>query len=292
MSLMEINEEVLLELINVEFHYPGNSNSLLKNVNFSIKPGEKKGIIGDNGSGKSTIAKLFLGLYSPQNGTVNLFGKKVKWGHHYPQLGYIGDPAYKPGQLGLPIGISVKEVVELFQETWLFSTTKSNLVNFKSQLKYLQNQLNIADFNDRDVSDLSKGQRMKLMAFLALGKNPLLLIADEATEGLDADSLKTVISAVMQASKHQKIGMLWISHRRYEVAMLTDKIYQLSEGKLSETCLEKFRLSVQTEPDIDIFSGKNFIDLLTSKDVCFDLMGHLFTESSVSKFRLEGIREE
>jgi ABC-type Mn2+/Zn2+ transport system ATPase subunit len=106
----------LLKLENVTFRYQKNSTPLLNSVDFELIPGERVSIIGDNGSGKSTIAKLFLGLCHPEEGSVKLFNKKANWGNHYPSLGYIGDPSYSPGGLGLPIGISVKDLIDSYKK--------------------------------------------------------------------------------------------------------------------------------------------------------------------------------
>jgi ABC-type multidrug transport system ATPase subunit len=217
-------EQPLLELKNVSFYYDKNQE-ILKEVNFKLLSGERIGIIGHNGSGKSTITKLLLGLYKPQKGTVNLFGRKVSWETHYPSVGYIGDPSYNPGELGLPNGITVEEVIQTFKKLWVDFVDKSSLDE-------LVEQLEIAGLYRTDVGKISKGERMRLMAFLALGKKPQLLIADEATEGLDIDGEEIVVSAVENAAISDNITMLWISHRRDEVARLTDEVYRLEQGNL------------------------------------------------------------
>ena len=88
-NLSQSAEHPLLKLTDVTFSYRKSQESLLKEVNLELYPGQKIGIVGDNGSGKSTISKLLLGLHSPNSGELELFGKPVSWRNHYPHVGYI-----------------------------------------------------------------------------------------------------------------------------------------------------------------------------------------------------------
>ena len=271
----------LIEFKNVTFSYSGRQNRLLENISFTLSLGQKIGIVGDNGSGKSTILKLLLGLYSPNQGIVKLFGQEVLWGNHYPRLGYIGDPSYNPGELGLPTGILVKEIVESF---------KALLESEKNDLSYLEieEKLKIPKFYNCDVGKLSKGQRMRLMAFLALGKKIDLLVADEATEGLDKEGKETVLSEIKRLADSQNFGILWISHRRDEVAMLTNEVYELLEGKLLKHCLQGF--SCQIETNSLEGTANNYINV--GKDEAFEILGKVFTEQSISNFKMTGFKSQ
>jgi ABC-type multidrug transport system ATPase subunit len=215
----------LLKFDQVTFGYFKDQNPLLNGVNLEIFPGDRIGLIGDNGCGKSTITKLLLGLYKPTKGQVILFEQIADWENHYPTLGYIGDPSYNSGNLGLPSGISVQEMMDSYKK----------LVDLSPELdEILETELKLSTFCDRDVANLSKGQRMRVMAFLALAKQPRLLVADEATEGLDIESKNAVLSVVKKCSENGQFGMLWISHRRHEVNQLSNKIYQLTPKKISD----------------------------------------------------------
>ena len=274
------SKQPLFEFKKVTFRYVNSQEKLLDNVSLSLLPGENIGLIGENGCGKSTIVKLLLGLCLPNSGTVNLLGKKVSWLNNYPQLGYIGDPSYYPGELGLPTGILVKELVDIFKSLCRQQKEISD--------SEIEKRLQIPSFYECDVSKLSKGQRIRLMAFLALAKKPELLIADEATEGLDREGKEIVLSEVERFSNCNKAGILWISHRRDEVARLTDKVYQLCQGKLVEQKFQRFDCQIETN-SINA-EAKKYFNL--SKDGAFQALEEIFTDSSIHKFQMTGVLQK
>ena len=278
-----LSQQPLFELKNVTFSYANSQNQLLDNVSLSLFPGENIGLIGENGCGKSTIIKLLLGLCFPNNGTLNLFGRKILWGNNYPQLGYIGDPSYYPGELGLPTGILVKELVQIFKSLCQQEKELKDL-----SYREIEERLQIPSFYESDVSKLSKGQRIRLMAFLALAKKPQLLIADEATEGLDKEGKEIVLSEVQRLANCHQAGILWISHRRDEVARLTDKVYELFQGKLHEQDSQCFDCHIET--DSVNAEAKKYFNL--SKDGAFQALEEIFTDSSIHKFQMTGLLQK
>lgn len=270
----------MLEFDRVTFKYQKNGKSLLSEINLKLMPGQRIGIIGDNGCGKSTLSKLLLGFYNPDGGSVKLFGHKACWGNHYPEVGYIGDPSYNPGGLGLPLNISVGALIESFKKLWAD-------VNQDCYFEF-EERLALQDFYTTDVAELSKGQRMRVMAFLALMKRPKLLIADEATEGLDRDSREAVLVAIKQASSDPDFGMLWISHRRHEVTILSNEVYELADGKLNLKSMQGFNCSLETHPEIKNCQ-QSYCAL--GKDDALEIVSEIFTNSQISKFHLIGERQ-
>jgi len=274
-------EKPLLELKDIVFSYTlsnGKSEEkpLLNIDRLILLPGEKVGIIGDNGSGKSTIVRIILGLHTPI-GKVNLFGKKVLWGNHYSQLGYIGDPSLSPGYTGLPTNVSVKQVLNSFKA--ICEIEEKDAID-------IQEALGFDKFLEKDVKHLSNGERKKLMIFLALAKRPKLLIADEATDGLDEKSKLFVIDKIEEISKKSRLSVLWISHQHDEVARLTDTVYQLIEGELKSPSRRRFNCEVITSPETSVCGSYHN---LSSKGWS-EITAKIYTSPVLSDFEIKGER--
>jgi len=276
-------EQPILELKDIVFSYTetrkASQNKPLLNIEkLILYPNDKVGIIGDNGSGKSTIVRIILGLHIPK-GTVNLFGRKVLWGNHYSSLGYIGDPSFSPGYTGLPTGISVREVVDSFKAICKIK---------KETFSDIEEQLNFDNFLNKDVKNLSNGERKKLMIFLALAKRPNLLIADEATDGLDEKSKCFVIEKIKQISATSKLGILWISHQHHEVAMLTDTVYELIEGQLKAPTHKRFNCKIETYPKTSVNGSYQNI----SSKGWLEVAAKIYTNPVISNFEIKGMRAQ
>lgn len=241
-----MTNDPVLNIEKLEFSYTKRSKRSLVLVDIrelAIQQGEIVGIVGDNGSGKSTLAKLILGLYSPLSGTIQIFGQEIKKGFHAPGLAYIGDPAYAPGWLGLPVNFLVGELIQAFQKVLKNSGTK---LSFPS----LDKDLGLTKLLSRRIRDLSKGERMKLMVYLALSKQPELLIADEATDGIDSNIKPIVLEAVRRIVE-QGSSVLWITHKRIELAKLSaNKVYRLISNNKDDNKVEGGILQEELSPKL------------------------------------------
>src|SRR4051794_7984681 len=110
----------------VRFRYASDSPWVLDGIDLEVRPGERVGIVGANGTGKSTIARLLLGLLQPRAGRVELFGTAARWQTHFPTLGYIGDPSYIEGALALPGELILGRALDVYRG--LFALNSSNLL--------------------------------------------------------------------------------------------------------------------------------------------------------------------
>lgn len=229
----------LFTMQDVFFRYSRKAPWVLSGASLSVRRGERIGIIGENGVGKSTIAKLLVGFFPADQGVVTLFGKSVSWQHHFPDLGYIGDPSYVEGETALPNDLTVGHLLDVYGE--LFQASGRSLPYAES----LRTGLCLQDARIRGskVGNLSKGQRQRVLVFLALAKSPALLVADEATEGLDGKSRHLILDQIKRVAE-QHMTVIWITHRYDEIASLTESVYELREGKLIRHAGELFHCEV------------------------------------------------
>ncbi|MBA3921744.1 MAG: hypothetical protein H0X31_08615 [Nostocaceae cyanobacterium] len=122
------------------------------------------------------------------------------------------------------------------------------------------------------------------MAFLALSTQPKLLIADEATEGLDRESKEIILSELKRAFERSEFGMVWISHRHHEVAILVDQVYELNSCKLKKHSIDNFNCELATEVKTETYNN-------LSCEAFQEVLGEVFTNSLVSNFNIKGTRK-
>ncbi|TBH70181.1 ABC transporter ATP-binding protein [Aquirufa antheringensis] len=218
-----------IKVQDLEFSYPSRpSVQIIKGINFTIEPGQKVAIVGTSGTGKSTLAQLFMRFYEPNAGTISLGDRSIadiditEWRKMValvPQEvllfgGTIRENiAYgKPGATQAEIESAAelayaKEFVESFPEKW------DTMVG------------------ERGVK-LSGGQRQRIAIARAILKNPKFLLLDEATSALDSESEKWVQSALEELMKNRT--SLIIAHRLSTIRS-ADLIIVMEEGKIVES---------------------------------------------------------
>jgi ABC-type bacteriocin/lantibiotic exporter with double-glycine peptidase domain len=217
-----------IEFDRVSFKYrPDSDINILENLSFEIMPGQTIALVGRSGSGKSTLAKLILGLYSPTVGTISLDSKD------------INNVALK----------SIRQQVGVVdQDTFLFSgTIRENIVlsNPQATMEQLKQAAEMAganEFIDRfpmgyetqigeGGSMLSGGQRQRLAIARALISRSKILILDEATSSLDAESERLIQTNLEKIRRHRTT--IIIAHRLSTVRN-ADTIFVLDRGSLVE----------------------------------------------------------
>ncbi|MDR1566291.1 MAG: metal ABC transporter ATP-binding protein, partial [Treponema sp.] len=173
-----VEQNIALRFDKVSFSY--NGNRVLEEASFHIHQGEFVALVGPNGSGKTTVLKLLLGLEIPQKGSVEIFGKQV------PSRGSegIGYVPQQP-QLDRAFPVTVAEVVRMGRFRGL--SRKYGPAD-KAAVEEAMAQAEITDLASRPYSDLSGGQRRRVLAARALASKPGILILDEPTANMDTES--------------------------------------------------------------------------------------------------------
>jgi ABC-type bacteriocin/lantibiotic exporter with double-glycine peptidase domain len=201
-----INE---IKIANVDFAYKENEG-IIKNLNFTINPGDKILIEGKSGSGKSTLIKLLLGLYRAQNGTIEYNGvniKELNLQKLRERIGYISQNIFLFNK-------TLRENL-IFNNTSITDTEIMDLVK-KCQLEEkvtgLKGQLD-EEISEKGVN-FSGGERQRIALVRALIKNPDLIIIDEGTSNLDI-KLEEEILRIIDEQFAGKI-IIRVTHRNVE----------------------------------------------------------------------------
>ena len=231
---------------DVYFRYSHKQPWILSGTSLVVRHGERIGIIGSNGVGKSTIAKILVGFFRPNQGSVTLFGKTVSWTNNFPDLAYIGDPSYIEDAMALPSDMMVGKLLDMYSDLFYVS---GRTLPYASSLGI---GLGLQDDRLRGskIGNLSKGQRQRVLVYLALAKAPMLLVADEATEGLDANSRNLILNEIKRIASERKMTLIWITHRHEEMFSLTESIYELRDGTLVQHKENLFSCDVKVNDSV------------------------------------------
>ena len=228
---------------NVSFSYPDGENKILDQVSFQISPGQFVAFVGSSGAGKSTLVDLLLGVLLPDSGAIKISGKN-------PGIAVEESPgaiAYVPQDVAIAIG-TVRENIALGFPNEFATDDRINkaleIANLASFIDSLESKAD-TQVGERGAK-LSGGQRQRLGISRAMFTNPKLLVLDEATSSLDAETEASVSNSIQ--SLRGGTTILMIAHRLATVRT-ADLVIYLSDGHiLAQGSFAEVRASV---PDFD-----------------------------------------
>ena len=203
-TAMAADSDALVDFNNVTFSYDDDKN-VVENLSFSIKKGEQVTLSGRTGAGKSTIFKLLLGLYDPDNGSVLITGQKataIPDSEKRKVYGYVEQTFHMvPG--------TVKDQITLYDTL----ITDEDVIEAAKTAGLHDAIMELENGYDTicKSEDFSQGQWQLLSIARAAAAKPELLLLDEITANLDADTEKNVLDALNRVSKNRTV--ISISHR-------------------------------------------------------------------------------
>ena len=191
-----------------------NGKIVIKDMSFAVKRGEIFGLLGSNGSGKTTTIRTLLGLYQPTGGELLINGEKY-------------DPTkVKVGYLPEERGLYKKETVI---DTMVYFGELKGLKNPKAwSLKFLK-RVGIFDKADERIEKLSTGQQQKVQLGITIMNQPELLILDEPTKGFDPINRRLLMN-IIDEQKAKGSTVILITHDMAEVERLCDRLLLLKNG--------------------------------------------------------------
>ena len=222
------SQGIQLEIENLTFYYPSNTNQVLAGVNLLIKPGERVAIVGPSGAGKTSLFQLLLRFYEPQHGTIKLDGVDIRNLHLRDLRKFIGIVPQDLVIFSTNAMENIRYGKEDASDEEVFHAAKLAAADeFITRLPMGYDTF----LGDRGMR-LSGGQKQRIVIARALLKNPPLLLLDEATSSLDAESEHLVQQALDVAMKNRTT--LVIAHRLSTVKQ-ADRIIVLENGRIIET---------------------------------------------------------
>lgn len=217
------------------------SKFILSDLTLHIERGQVTGLIGDTGSGKTTLVRLASGLLAPDRGRVILMGK---------------EPSSNRGKYGEKLGVLITGVpiledgdtpkVGLEMLRYQYGISK---VEFDARYKELSSEFGFESYENERVKDLSVGQRRRVELASVFIINPDLVILDEPDVGLDEEG-RRILEERVQKDASRGVTFLITSHNLTGISHMCDRLAILSEGKLifygSETSLRSQYLPINT----------------------------------------------
>lgn len=212
-----------IQLHDISFEYE-EGKTILKDINITIKKGEKIAFVGESGSGKSTLVDLIIGLYKPKSGSLSIDGTKLddttikSW---RTKVGYIPQSVY------------------LFDGTVAQNIAFGSDIDEKKVIEVLK-QANVYDFLktkegiDTKVGEggvmLSGGQKQRIAIARALYTDPELLVLDEATSALDDDTESKIMDEIYKVSSDKTL--IIIAHRLSTIDRC-EMVYKVKNGEIN-----------------------------------------------------------
>ncbi|EKE19344.1 MAG: hypothetical protein ACD_9C00047G0008 [uncultured bacterium] len=228
----------------------------VKDISFKINKGELIGFLGPNGAGKTTTLKMLSGILTPTSGKVSV-------------LGY--EPIKRQKEYKMQFAFVMGQKMQLW---WDLPPMESFLLNkkiyevadkdFEKNLKEMVELLDVKEIINKQVRQLSLGERMKCELIAALLHSPKVLFLDEPTIGLDVVAQKKIRDFIRKYNEKRKTTIILTSHYMEDIAQLCKRIVIIDQGKIIyDGPLEDLTAKYVPNKKITIY----FEDEIVQKDV-------------------------
>lgn len=218
---------------NVSFRYPNSINYVLRDINLVIKSGERLGVVGLNGAGKTSLILLLMRMYEPTEGTIYLNGidiKKINY-DEYQKLFSTVNQDYSIFAFSLLENIAISDEVSSEKEKYIINLLEDNGFGERIRKLYRGLKTPVTKLLSASGIDLSGGEAQKVAIVRAIYKDSPLLILDEPTAALDPISENEIYNKFIKMS-NGKTAII-ISHRIYSTKYC-DNIAVLDNGRIME----------------------------------------------------------
>jgi zinc transport system ATP-binding protein len=221
---------MIAELKNVSLTL--NRQTILKDINLQLKQGEITTLIGPNGGGKTSIARILLGILKPSSGQI--------FKNSNLRIGYM------------PQKIEIDKTIPLTALN--FIQLSANKIKFDKNFKNLSEKLNVEKLLTKQIHSLSGGQLQKILFLCALINDPELLVLDEPTQYMDIAATQEFYKIIEEIRKENNCAILLISHDLHAVMQKTDLVFCIN----NHVCCHGSPESVNKHPEyISLFGNQS-----------------------------------
>lgn len=196
----------------------------VKGLNFEIDEGEIVGFLGPNGAGKSTTIKMMTGILTPTSGEISVCGL-VPYKKRQQNAKNIGAVFGQRTQLWWDL--PVKESFALLRKMYEVDNN-----TYQENISYFTELLDMEEFMERPVRQLSLGQRMRCDLAAAFLHNPKIIYLDEPTIGLDITSKKRIRECIKETNHNRKTTIILTTHDMTDIEQLASRVLVINHGQM------------------------------------------------------------
>ncbi len=209
----------LILVENVSFSF--NGLEVIQNVSFAISPGDFVALIGPNGSGKTSLIRIILGILKPSTGRVVLLGEELSQFTQWQRIGYVPQ---KATHMDPYFPASVREVVAmglLSKKRFPRIFTRQD----EAAIDRALDQVDMKDLKNRRIGELSGGQQQRVFIARAIVNGPDVLFLDEPTAGVDADTQARFYEMLADLNRKEGLTIVLITH---DVGIITKHVSKVA----------------------------------------------------------------
>lgn len=208
-----------VKLLNVEKTI--NGETILKNVNITIKQGEIVGFEGRNGSGKSVLFKMIAGIMIPTAGKIEVLDEELKKGKFPRDIGVsLDNTGFMPS---LSAFDNLKTIADI-----------RGIIDSNEIRKYIE-LVGLNPESKKKVGKFSVGMKQRLAFAQAIMESPKLLLLDEPFSGLDEEGVELVRNLITELNNKNNVTVLITSHIKDDIEVLCSRTFRIASGNVSET---------------------------------------------------------
>ena len=223
--------ECAIEVKDLSFGY--SDVLLMDRISFCVNRGDFAAVIGSNGTGKSTLIKLLLGLLTPMNGEIYLMGEALSSFRRFPKIGYV------PQNSGSAAGTFPATAEEIVLSS-LYSQIGFLKIPGRRHKQIVMDALERVGMRQHAhslISELSGGQQQRVMLARVLVNDPEILLLDEPTVGIDVGAVVSLMEILHRLNIDKKVTILMVTHDLSHVAQYLNRVLCLSDRNFAEDAI-------------------------------------------------------
>ncbi|OOB76125.1 iron ABC transporter ATP-binding protein [Clostridium haemolyticum] len=230
---------------------------IVKNFNLHVEKGEMLTIIGPNGSGKSTVLKAIGRLLKPMDGIVYLDGKVLQ---EMSNKQIAKEMACLSQHNSAPKDMIIRKIVSFGRnphKSWLQGLNKED----EDIVTWAIEKTNLSNMENKNISDISGGERQRAWIAMALAQKPKVLLLDEPTTYLDINNQIEILELVKELNEKLKLTVVMVLHDLNQAAKYSSEVLVLKDGEIRaqgkpEEILDKNLIRSVYNVDMDILKNK------------------------------------